>query len=318
MTKIIAELCQNHNGDIKILEELVHAAAESGAEYAKIQSMLSSHLTHRKRFDNGLIEGGEIRVKNRPYAAELERLSKLDLNDDHHYLFLDFCKKYKIKPMTTIFNRSRLSFIESLNFEIIKISSFDCASHKMIEEISKSKFKEIIVSTGCTYDHEIKRTSEILKDKDFTLMHCVSIYPTPLSEVHLERINYLRNFAKNVGMSEHSNSDKDGLKISISSLIYDVKYIERHFTILPKDQTKDGIVSLNPEELKFLCDMSKKSKKEITNYISEDIKEFDQMKGLKQRELSADELLNRDYYRGRFASFNAHGEAIYNWEDKPI
>jgi N,N'-diacetyllegionaminate synthase len=318
MTKIIAELCQNHNGDISVLEEMVHAAAESGAEYAKIQSMLSKDLTHRKRFDEGLVEGGEIRVKKRPYSDELDRLSKLDLDDDQHHLFLEFCSKYKIKPMTTIFNRSRLKFIQDLNFELIKISSFDCASHKMIEEISKSKFKEIIVSTGCTYDHEIKRTSEILKDKDFTLMHCVSIYPTPLSEVHLERINYLRNFAKNVGMSEHSNSDKDGLKISISSLMYDVKYIERHFTILPKDQTKDGIVSLNPEELKFLCDMSKKSKKEITNYISEDIKEFDQMKGLKQRELSAEELMNRDYYRGRFASFNAHGEAIYNWEDKPI
>jgi len=318
MTKIIAELCQNHNGDIKVLEEMVHAAAESGAEYAKIQSMLSKDLTHRKRFDEGLIEGGEIRVKKRPYDAELDRLSKLDLNDDQHHLFLEICSKYKIKPMTTIFNRSRLKFIESLNFDLIKISSFDCASHKMIKEISNSKFKEIIVSTGCTYDHEIKKTSEILKDKDFTLMHCVSIYPTPLTEVHLERINYLRNFSKNVGMSEHSNSDKDGLKISISSLIYDVKYIERHFTILPKDQTKDGIVSLDPKELKLLCDMSKKSKTEISNYISENIKEFDQMKGLKQRELSADELLNRDYYRGRFASFNQEGEAIYNWEDKPI
>ena len=32
MTKIIAELCQNHNGDLKILEEMVHAAAESGAD----------------------------------------------------------------------------------------------------------------------------------------------------------------------------------------------------------------------------------------------------------------------------------------------
>ena len=318
MTKIIAELCQNHNGDINILQEMVHAAAESGAEYAKIQSMLSKDLTHRKRFDNGLVEGGEIRVIKRPYAPELERLSKLDLNDDQHHLFSDFCKKYKIKPMTTIFNRSRLSFVESLNFDIIKISSFDCASHKMIEEISKSKFKEIIVSTGCTFDHEIKKTSEILKNKEFTLMHCVSIYPTPLSEVHLDRINYLRNFSKNVGLSEHSNSDKDGLKISISSLLYDVKYIERHFTILPKDKTKDGVVSLDPKELKFLCEMSKKSKNEISQYISENVKEFEKMKGLKQRELSNEELLNRDYYRGRFASFNKQKEVIFNWEDKPF
>ena len=51
MTKIIAELCQNHNGDRNILDEMVSAAAENGASYAKIQSMHSSELTHRERFD---------------------------------------------------------------------------------------------------------------------------------------------------------------------------------------------------------------------------------------------------------------------------
>ena len=39
MAKLIAELCQNHNGEINILEEMVAAAAESGADYAKIQSI---------------------------------------------------------------------------------------------------------------------------------------------------------------------------------------------------------------------------------------------------------------------------------------
>ena len=32
---------------MKILEEMVHAAANSGAEFAKIQSMLSQNLTHK-------------------------------------------------------------------------------------------------------------------------------------------------------------------------------------------------------------------------------------------------------------------------------
>ena len=32
---------------------MVHAAAESGAEYCKIQSIKSSELTHRKKFDDG-------------------------------------------------------------------------------------------------------------------------------------------------------------------------------------------------------------------------------------------------------------------------
>ena len=84
MTKIIAELCQNHNGDRNILDEMVSAAAENGADYAKIQSMHSSELTHRERFDNGLIEGGKVKVIKRPYKDEYERLKKLDLELEDH------------------------------------------------------------------------------------------------------------------------------------------------------------------------------------------------------------------------------------------
>ena len=35
----------------------------------------------------------------------------------------------------------------------------------MIEELADTKFEEIIVSTGATYDDEIQKTSKILKDK---------------------------------------------------------------------------------------------------------------------------------------------------------
>ena len=34
---IIAECCQNHNGDFNILKDMVHSAAEIGADYVKIQ-----------------------------------------------------------------------------------------------------------------------------------------------------------------------------------------------------------------------------------------------------------------------------------------
>jgi len=320
MTKIIAELCQNHNGDIKILEEMVHAASEAGAEIVKIQSMLSEDLTHRKRFDKGVKENNKVITIERPYKSEYERLKKLDLNDQQHFIFLEYCKKYNVEPMTTIFNRSRLKFLEGLDINIIKVSSFDCASHKMIEDLSNSKFKEIIVSTGCTFDNEIEKTCNILnkKNKQFSLLHCVSIYPTPLEEVHLNRIEFLRELNQDVGLSEHSNCEKDGLKTSIASLFFDLKYIERHFTILPKDQTKDGVVSLDPAQLKMLCDYSKKSKAEIKEYIDKDIPEFEVMKGKKFRPLSDTEMLNRDYYQGRFASKNKNGEVIYNWEDKEI
>ena len=320
MTKIIAELCQNHNGDMSVLQEMVHAAKESGAHFAKIQSLLSSDLTHRPEFDLGEEVNGIIKVIKRPYINEYERLKKLDLDNEQHFQFVNYCKKYNIKPMTTIFNRARLKFLETLDFDTIKVSSFDCSSHKMISELSKSKFKNIIVSTGCTYDDEIKKTVQLLKDKSLTILHCVSIYPTPISESHLNRINFLKKINTSVGLSEHSNYDRDSLKISIVSLTYDIDFIERHFTILPKNETKDGIVSLNQKELKELVEFSKLNKNDLEKYINENISadDLNKLGGLATRELSHTELLNRNYYRGRFASKDIEGKIIYNWEEHDI
>jgi len=321
MTKIIVELCQNHNGNLNILEEMIHAAKDSGAEIVKIQSMLSRDLTHRKKFDTGEIDSdGSVKVLKRPYKDEYERLKKLDLDDEAHFKFIELCNKYKVIPLTTIFSRSRLNFLQKCNFKKIKVASFDCASFQMIEELAQSKFEEIIISTGCTFDDEIKKTSEILKkyNKNFSLLHCVSIYPTPINEAHLERINFLRFFTKNVGLSEHSNPAINGLKISIASLLYDPCYIERHFTILKQSDSKDGPVSINPAQLKLLIEMSKKNKNEIKEYIKTSIPEFERIKGLSSRKLSKTELLNRSYYRGRFASLDSNSNYIYNWENKSL
>ena len=68
--KVIAELCQNHKGDFKLIEEMVQAAAESGANIAKIQFM-NLNLTHRKKFDQGIIEGGEVKVIRDPTKKNL-------------------------------------------------------------------------------------------------------------------------------------------------------------------------------------------------------------------------------------------------------
>ena len=319
MTKIIAELCQNHNGDFNILKEMVHAASESGAAIVKIQSMLSKDLTHRQRFDFGNKDSlGNIKTIKRPYKSEYERLKKLDLDDGMHYEFLELCKKYKVIPMTTIFSRSRLQFLQTLNMDIIKVSSFDCSSHVLIKELADSKFKDIIVSTGCSFDDEIIKTTNILKKKKLSLMHCISIYPTPINQINLNRINYLRSLCSSVGFSDHTNVSEHSIDASISALFYEIDYLERHFTILPQDKTKDGAVSLNPEQFKKLVAFSKFSKKDLQDYLKDKVPNFELMKGAEKRKLSNIELLNRDYYRGRFASKDKEGNWIYNWEDNPI
>ena len=312
--KIIAEACQNHKGDLETLKNMIYAAKEAGADYIKIQSMLADELTSRERFEEAIIENGKVKAIKRPYKAEYDRLNPMDLNDEAHIWFIEECKKVSIKPLTTVFAFSRIKFIASLDWEEIKVASYDCASIPFIKELKKY-FSHLYISTGATFDEELEKTAETLKDHPFTLMHCVTIYPTPLEEIHLRRINWLRQFTNSVGFSDHTLVKRDGLKASLAAIFYGADVIERHFTILDRSQTKDGPISINPNELKELVEFSKLKKDEQRKYIEKNIKEIDMMLGKETRELSEEELLNRDYYRGRFAS-KIDSRIRYNWEEE--
>jgi N,N'-diacetyllegionaminate synthase len=319
MAKLIAELCQNHNGEISILEEMVAAAAESGADYAKIQSIDSEELSFRERFENGLKEGGKTKVIKRPFKNEYERLKKLDLSEETQINFHNLCKKHNIEPMTTIFTRNKINLINQMKLKCVKISSFDCASFKLIDDLKKINVEEFIISTGGTFDREIKKTIDIMKKNNlkFSLLHCISIYPTTIEVANLNRINYLKNFTNNIGISDHSNPEIYKYKIIAGSIFLGAEIVEKHFTILPKDKTKDGVVSANPNQLKEISKLCKLNKEDISSYVKENVPEMEEMKGNLTRELSEEELLNRDYYQGRFVS-KVRGKEIFNWDETEI
>jgi len=319
MAKIIAEVCQNHNGSREILGEMIHAAAESGADYIKMQSIFSEDLTPRGRFEHGETEdNGVVKAIKRPFRPEYERLSKLDLTEDDHLFFISECKKYNVIPITAVFSRMRIPFVSSLPWpeKIVKVPSYDCASFKMLEELAEH-FDHLIVSTGATFDEEIAKAVEVIqnKGKKISLLHCVTSYPNSLDMCNFARIEWLRQFTPSVGWSDHSLIERDGIKAAKAALALGADIVERHFTILGKDETKDGPVSVTPELLKELAGFAKLPREEMLRLAKEEIPEFNSMIGLTQRELTHKEMLNRDYYRGRFASYT-DGEWIYNWEDK--
>lgn len=315
MSIVIAELCQNHNGDQTILNEMVHAAAESGADYAKIQSMLADDLPHRPRFDEGVRERGRQVAIKRPYQAEYDRLKPMDLDDEAHYAFIDECTRAGIKPMTTAFSRSRVPFLASLGFDAIKVASYDCASEPFLREL-KEQFDHLYISTGATFDHEIKRAAKVLAGHSFTFLHCVTVYPTPLNQMHLARIDYLRQFTPSVGFSDHSLVARDGLKASAVAIYLGAEVVERHFNILEPDEARDGPVSINPAQLADLVQISRMTRSDLGDYIKDEVEDYSMMLGSRTRDLTEIELLNRDYYRGRFASRNDN-DFVFNWEDRP-
>jgi sialic acid synthase SpsE len=191
----------------------------------------------------------------------------------------------------------------------------------MLREL-KSLFGHLVVSTGATFDDELHHAAGILKEHDFALLHCVTIYPTPLDQTNLARLALLRRLAPQVGFSDHSLVERDGMWPSKVAVHLGAQIVERHFTVLGPAETRDGPVSIRLEHLSELMTFSKMASSDREKHLDEGCPQWRSAIGSESRTMSDLELLNRDYYRGRFASprpDSRHGcNMIFNWEETPL
>ena len=313
--KFIAELCQNHNGSYKNLKKMTIECAKSGADIIKLQYIMSNTLSFRPQFEEGLKKGKQLISIKRPYLEEVKRLKKLEIKNSDLKKFVKLCNSLNVEPAITCFTRQDVNIINKIGFKTVKIASYDCASFQLLRDV-KNKFNKIIVSTGATFDNEIKKAANILKGKNFIFLHCVTIYPTPLESINLERINFLKKFTNKVGFSDHSlGFIKNRNLASMMAVYLGAEYIERHITILDKDKTKDGKVSIQPEDIRKIKTFSSLSKSKQLNFLKKNFEfNIERLRGHKYRKLTKEEILNRDYYKGRFVSKIGSRE-IYNWEE---
>ena len=309
----IAELCQNHQGDIEVLQNMVRLAAQNGATHVKIQSIFTDDLVYRPEFE---IDSQSPLYVFRPYSAELNRLRSLELNLDDHKRFIDICVSHDVIPLTTVFSKNSLDKISNISWPvpIVKIASYDCASLPLIISASET-FSKLIISTGATYDAEVAHTAQqlTLRNIDFTYLHCVTSYPQQIQDARLLRMNWLSQFTRSVGFSDHSPISNP-LMLSMCAIYLGASYIERHFTILDEHATKDGPVSIRPHELKLLTDFASQSRSEQLAKLHSEFgpsllsQVFTYQSGMS----TFNEVINRQYYRGRFGSVENH-TVTNNW-----
>jgi N,N'-diacetyllegionaminate synthase len=296
---------------------MIISAAENGADMVKMQSLWGDDLPMRERFEEGIVdeEGKTLAIK-RPHGAEYERLSQLDLTIEDHQFFIDTCVKHNVIPLTAVFSKHRIKEVGELTWpgKWVKVPSYDCASWPLLRELAKY-FDNFIISTGATYDEEIQKTAELMKElgKEFTFLHCVTSYPNTLPMCNLARMEWLRQFTNSVGWSDHTKIEDNDIIAAKVAMYLGADYVERHFTILDASESKDGPVSMTPELLKELVRFRALSHEEQKAELDAQHPNWGESIGTPTREMTDVELLNRDYYRGRFASPTENGWE-YNWQ----
>jgi N-acetylneuraminate synthase len=248
---IIAELSANHNGSIERAFESVLAAKEAGADAVKIQTYTADTITIKSDREEFQIRGGLW-----DGSSLYDLYKEAETPYEWHKPLFDYAKKIGITIFSSPFDSTAVDLLEELNTPAYKIASPEIIDLPLIKYVAQTK-KPMIISTGMANFEEITEAVDIAKEngcQNLILLHCISAYPTPPEQSNLRTIPDLaEKFNVLSGLSDHTM----GTVVATTSVALGACVIEKHFTLSRFDKGPDSSFSLEPHELKQLCQDTK-------------------------------------------------------------
>lgn len=267
---IIAEIGNNHNGDVKLAKKLVDLACDAGADCVKFQMRTMASLYGAEATVGGSSDLGA------EYVMDL--LKKFQLTNSELISVFDYCKSKGLMPLCTPWDVGSLLVLEDYGMEAYKVASADLTNHELLGALIETG-KPLICSTGMSTEFEIKSSIDFLRrhGANFALLHCNSTYPTPFKDINLAYISRLKEMSGGlVGYSGHER----GISVPIAAVALGAKIIEKHFTVDKSMEGNDHKVSLLPQEFKVMVEEIRKIEESLGEHT--------------ERKISQGELLNRE------------------------
>lgn len=235
---IIAEIGNNHQGDLELGRRLVDAAADAGADCVKFQ-LRDMDALYRQ---SGSASGGED--LGAQYTLDL--LAKYSLPAQELFQLFDHARDRGIEVMCTPWDLPSVQALVDYGIPAFKIASADLTNHDLLREAGRHG-RPLILSTGMSREEEIRETAELVRSLGvpFAMLHCQSTYPAPFKDVNLAYMDRLEEIAQApVGYSGHER----GIHVPVAAVARGARIIEKHLTVDRSLEGNDHKVSLLPDE----------------------------------------------------------------------
>jgi N,N'-diacetyllegionaminate synthase len=241
---IIAEAGVNHNGDINLAKKLIDAAKEANVDAVKFQTFITEKIVGK------FAEQADYQKENTGKTeSQFDMVKKLELSFEDFKELKRYCDEKGIMFISTPDEVESLDFLVNLGVPLIKVGSTEVTNLKYLKEISKRNLP-IVLSTGMSTLGEVEiALNTIYEDgnKNVTLLHATTDYPTMFEDVNLKAMITLKNaFNINIGYSDHTL----GNEAAIAAVTLGATIIEKHFTLDKNMEGPDHKASMKPEELK--------------------------------------------------------------------
>lgn len=232
-TKIIAEIGINHNGDLQIAKDMIDVASVAGCDYVKFQ---------KRNPDVCVPEKQKSVLKDTPWGRMkyIDYKKRIEFGYDEYKELFSYSKDRKIGCFASVWDKDSVDFMRQFT-SIAKIPS------ALITDIdlciyARMHFDTLIISTGMSCEEEIEICVEEC-DPD-VIMHTNSTYPSPIEELNLNYINWLKQkwVNKTIGYSGHEY----GLVSTFAAVVLGSEWVERHITLDRTMWGSDQMASVEP------------------------------------------------------------------------
>jgi sialic acid synthase len=221
---VIAEVGQNHQGDLSFAREYVRTFAAEGANAIKFQTRNNKFLFAQDAY--------EMNYNSENAFADTygQHREALELRPEWLPILKQDCLDHGVHFMSTPFDEPSLELLIDVGVDILKVASFDLGNIPLVSLIGKT-LKPVVLSTGGgSLAHITATVTELKKHgNEFVVLHCVSEYPCDYSRLGLDAIELLsREFPGVViGSSDHFNGTLSGPVAYLKG----ARIFEKHVTL---------------------------------------------------------------------------------------
>ncbi len=247
-TYIIAEIGQNHQGDVYQATRLCAVANECGVNAVKFcKRDLSCEMTAAMG-DAPYVNGNSFGETYRAHREALE----LNEREYRHLKERIRYNEWSLDMFASVCDLPSVDLMERVGVPAFKIASRDIDNIPLIRRVASTHLP-VILSTGMSDISEIEQAVAVIQKHhtDIVIMQCTSQYPTENQDVNLRAIDELRRaFGLPVGLSDHT----PGIKAAVNAINHGACMIEKHFTFSRSAKGTDHAASLEPKGLRQLVE----------------------------------------------------------------
>ncbi len=244
-TYVIAEIGQNHEGDLEKCKALFDAAKQCGASAVKLQKRDNRSLYTRDMYDEPYNSGNAYASS---YGLHREFL---EFDRDQYVELLNYAKDIGITMFSTAWDIPSANLLNEIGMPAFKIASGDLRTIPLIKHIAKFG-KPLFISTGGGTMADIKRMYEAISplNNQICIMQCTSGYPPSFEELNISVIDTFRRTFPDavIGFSSHDN----GIAMALVGYMLGARVVEKHFTLNRAWKGTDQAFSLEASGMRRL------------------------------------------------------------------